>query len=99
MKSCRRYAATPGMKVADRHRRLRAMTAPNRPERVSTDVAINTLLTSENYRPKIVDPGAKRVLMTDFRKSLQAQDLTTPPNCGGFGRIRHFRRQTSAEWP
>ena len=26
-------------------------------------------------------------------------DLTAPVNCGGLGRIRHFRRVTSPGWP
>ena len=62
-------------------------------------MAIQTALISEKYRAKIVDRGTRRFLMTDFRNSLQEQDLAVPPNCGGFGRIRHFRRQTSTGWP
>jgi uncharacterized Fe-S cluster-containing radical SAM superfamily protein len=62
-------------------------------------VVIKTALISEKYRAKIVDRDARRFLMTDFRNSLQERDLTIPPNCNGFGRVRHFRRETSAGWP
>lgn len=41
----------------------------------------------------------KRILFTDFRASVQKEDLTDPPNCDGFGRVRHFRRDTTAGWP
>src|SRR5688500_17660408 len=61
--------------------------------------AIPTEAWSAQYRPKVVDVPARRLLITNFQGSQQAADLSEPPNCGGFGRIRHFRRATSPGWP
>lgn len=47
---------------------------------------------AERLRAKSVEAGTRRLLLTDFRGSDQEADLTVPPNCGGLGRIRHFRR-------
>jgi len=41
----------------------------------------------------------RKLLVTNFRGTEQEKDLTEPANCGGFGRIRHFHRRTSAGWP
>jgi uncharacterized Fe-S cluster-containing radical SAM superfamily protein len=61
--------------------------------------AIDTDAFSLALRPRAVDTDARRLLMTDLRGSKQERDLTEPVNCGGFGRIRHFRRRTAAGWP
>ena len=37
--------------------------------------------------------------MTKFDGSRQSKDLTLPPNCGGFGRVHHFRRSQGEGWP
>jgi len=42
---------------------------------------------------------ARSVLLSRLEGSAQEADLTVPPNCGGVGRIRHFRRATAAGWP
>lgn len=60
---------------------------------------INTELISAGYRAKAVDTSNKRLLITRFPDSEQSHDLSVPANCGGFGRIHHFRRATSAGWP
>jgi uncharacterized Fe-S cluster-containing radical SAM superfamily protein len=39
------------------------------------------------------------VLLSRIEGSGQAQDLSVPPNCGGLGRIRHFRSQPNGPWP
>ena len=36
--------------------------------------------------------------MTKLQASQQETDLTLPPNCNGFGRIHHFRREQSPLW-
>lgn len=46
-----------------------------------------------------MDPERQRLLVTNFHGSQQEQDLTQPPNCGGLGRVHHFRRATSPGWP
>jgi len=60
---------------------------------------INTEETSKKYRDLTVDISNKSVLLTNFLDSGQEKELTVPPNCKGFGRIRHFRRKTSDRWP
>ena len=52
-----------------------------------------------SYREKSLDLAQRKLLMTRFTGSDQERDLSEPSNCGGFGRIRHFRRQTSPGWP
>lgn len=60
---------------------------------------IQTDEVSLRYRAKAINVAEKRLLVTNLRGTLQAEDLTVPPNCDGFGRIRHFRRQTADIWP
>jgi uncharacterized Fe-S cluster-containing radical SAM superfamily protein len=60
---------------------------------------VNTERASGIYRGKTLDIVNQRVLMTRVQGSSQESDLQSPVNCGGFGRIRHFRRATSAGWP
>jgi hypothetical protein len=60
---------------------------------------IDTDTVSEHYRGRAVDLHTKRLLITNFRGTAQEPDLSEPPNCDGFGRVRHFRRATSAGWP
>ena len=54
---------------------------------------------AQKYRTKAVDIPNQKVLITDFRNTAQEEDLTVPPNCGGFGRLRHFVRSRDSEWP
>lgn len=60
---------------------------------------LDTDAVSAKYRKAAVDLENKRLLVTNFRGTEQEQDLTEPANCGGFGRVRHFRRTTSPGWP
>lgn len=60
---------------------------------------IDTEAYSATLRARAIDPSTRSVLITDFRATAQSKDLTLPPNCGGFGRIRHFRRSVSDGWP
>jgi sulfatase maturation enzyme AslB (radical SAM superfamily) len=61
--------------------------------------AIDTDSFSEAMRRRGVDREAEAIRVTNFVDSEQEQDFTEPANCQGFGRIRHFRRQTSSGWP
>jgi uncharacterized Fe-S cluster-containing radical SAM superfamily protein len=57
---------------------------------------------SLNLRSRIVDKDAVRLLIANLSGSEQEKDLSAPLNCGGFGRIRHFRRKSSLGsrfWP
>jgi len=62
-------------------------------------IHINTEAWSARFRELSVDLNSKRLLITNFHATEQEQDLTEPPNCSGFGRIRHFRREPSPGWP
>lgn len=50
-------------------------------------------------RDKIIRPERRQILVSRFIGSGQEADLTVPANCGGLGRVRHFRRQTAEGWP
>jgi uncharacterized Fe-S cluster-containing radical SAM superfamily protein len=55
---------------------------------------------SASLREKGIDLERKAILISRFTDSEQEKDLTVPPNCGGFGRVRHFRRKASTTgWP
>jgi uncharacterized Fe-S cluster-containing radical SAM superfamily protein len=60
---------------------------------------IDTPKFSAHLRRKAIDVVNQKVLITRFINSDQEKDLTIPPNCAGYGRIRHFRRQTAVGWP
>ena len=62
-------------------------------------MTLNTELLSAKYREASVDLENKRLLITNFRNTEQEKDLTEPPNCNGFGRVRHFRRRRTSSWP
>lgn len=59
---------------------------------------INTEVLSARYREASVDVARKLLLLTNFYNTEQEKDLTVPPNCEGFGRVRHFRRSSSDHW-
>ena len=65
---------------------------------MSSKRAIDTEKFSSVLRAKGIDTASKRVLMTRFAGSEQSHDLILPPNCGGFGRIHHFRRSQGDDW-
>jgi uncharacterized Fe-S cluster-containing radical SAM superfamily protein len=60
---------------------------------------IDTDRFSSQLRAKAVDVPGRRLRVTNFSGTEQEPDLTEPPNCNGFGRIRHFRRATTPGWP
>ncbi|WP_368563147.1 hypothetical protein [Pseudoxanthomonas sp. UTMC 1351] len=60
---------------------------------------IDTHKAATHLRTLVIDVEKERVLIARLAESEQAQDLSVPANCGGFGRIRHFRRETAAGWP
>lgn len=53
---------------------------------------------AERLREKSIDNQTKAIRMTKFPGSDQATDLSLPPNCGGFGRIHHFRLKPDPNW-
>jgi uncharacterized Fe-S cluster-containing radical SAM superfamily protein len=60
---------------------------------------IDTTKFSEHLRSRMLDRENHQILMTRLDGSDQEKDLSVPANCGGLGRIRHFRRSTSPGWP
>ena len=60
---------------------------------------IDTDAYSDKLRALIVDPERRWLLVTRLEGSDQEADLSEPVNCGGLGRIRHFRRETGPGWP
>lgn len=50
-------------------------------------------------RVRGIDLEQRLIRITNFAGTEQAEDFTEPANCGGFGRIRHFRHSTGEGWP
>jgi uncharacterized Fe-S cluster-containing radical SAM superfamily protein len=63
------------------------------------DRKINTRRFSRILRERSVNLKEKSLLISNFRNSIQKEDLTKPPNCKGYGRIHHFRRAANSQWP
>ena len=61
--------------------------------------AIDTDKVSADYRRLAVDVEGRRLLITKFHGTAQEKDLTVPSNCGGYGRVHHFRRGSGENWP
>jgi uncharacterized Fe-S cluster-containing radical SAM superfamily protein len=61
--------------------------------------AIDTDRISPQLRARGIDLETHEVLVTRFDGSEQERDFSEPSNCGGLGRVRHFRRQTPDGWP
>ncbi len=47
----------------------------------------------------MIDEACRSILVARVGGSAQEGDLTSPTNCGGFGRVRHFRRNVAEGWP
>jgi uncharacterized Fe-S cluster-containing radical SAM superfamily protein len=60
---------------------------------------IDTPHFSASLRRRGIDIENRRILITNFESSEEAKDFTVPPNCNGFGRIHHFRRDQPIPWP
>jgi len=53
---------------------------------------------SEKLRDRVIDIKEKKLLIARIKDSLQEKDLSEPPNCNGYGRIRHFKRKSYDGW-
>lgn len=60
---------------------------------------IETAAMAARMRERIIRPDARRILVSRLEGSGQEADLTSPVNCRGLGRVRHFREATSPGWP
>jgi hypothetical protein len=60
--------------------------------------SIDTDKFSAMLRQKSIKLPEGRLLISNFLGTDQAEDLKVPPNCNGFGRVRHFTRDGGADW-
>ena len=60
---------------------------------------INTEEMAARMRSRIIRTDTREILISRVSESAQEGDLTSPVNCGGIGRVRHFRRGTVEGWP
>lgn len=60
---------------------------------------IDTKRFAAHLRAGAIDIEGGRVLISRLAGSGQETDLTLPPNCKGYGRVRHFRQATAEGWP
>lgn len=60
---------------------------------------IKTDLLSQKLRERAIRPDTGQILISKIAGSEQEADLSEPPNCQGYGRVRHFRYATPAPWP
>jgi uncharacterized Fe-S cluster-containing radical SAM superfamily protein len=63
-----------------------------------TAATIRTEDMADRMRRRIIRPATREILISRLGGSAQEGDLTSPVNCGGLGRIRHFRRATAPGW-
>lgn len=61
--------------------------------------SINTQKFAKHLRTRAIDLAARRLLISRLGGSAQEVDITAPTNCGGYGRVRHFRLTTAPGWP
>ena len=59
---------------------------------------IDTDSFSEHLRNKVIDFSQKKILIAELTGSNQEKDISTPVNCNGYGRIRHFCYSQYNDW-
>ena len=64
-----------------------------------TKPLIDTASMAARMRAKIFRPQTREILISRVGGSAQETDITSPVNCGGLGRVRHFQRATAEGWP
>jgi uncharacterized Fe-S cluster-containing radical SAM superfamily protein len=66
---------------------------------MSTAKPIDTARFSALLRARSVNAAGRQLLVSRLSGSEQEADIAAPVNCGGYGRVRHFRFSTSPGWP
>lgn len=61
-------------------------------------MSIDTEAFSRKLRSRSIIESEKKLLIARLSESDQEKDITTPTNCNGFGRVRHFRFHIEANW-
>jgi len=59
---------------------------------------LNVEKLSDTLRKRVIQLEEKKILISRISFSKQENDLTLPPNCNGYGRIRHFRISRNEKW-
>jgi len=59
---------------------------------------MNFLSYFTQCRETVYDKALNSFLLSRIISSEQESDLSKPPNCDGYGRIRHFRRFIADDW-
>ncbi len=57
--------------------------------------------TQSNFmmcRERVYNESSREFLLARISGSEQENDLSVPPNCNGYGRIRHFKRFLDTDW-
>lgn len=65
---------------------------------MSTQKPLDSKRLAECLREKSVNRQTKTIRMAKLSGSNQATDLSIQSNCGGFGRIHHFRLEPDPNW-
>ncbi|MCP5060246.1 MAG: hypothetical protein GY937_26395 [bacterium] len=60
--------------------------------------AVDSDRLAEKYRAAALRAYDRRLLIADLTGTAQESDLSEPANCEGLGRVRHFRRSSTAGW-
>lgn len=60
---------------------------------------INTARFAARLRERAIDVPNRQLLISRLAGSEQEEDLSEPVNCGGYGRVRHFKKATADGWP
>lgn len=60
---------------------------------------MNELENLEQKREKVINLKEKKILISNYKGTLQEKDFSELPNCDGYGRIHHFNMETSPDWP
>lgn len=60
---------------------------------------IDTDKAASAFRGRVLNLSERKFLISRLAGSGQEPDLTSPTNCEGLGRIRHFKQETSPGWP
>jgi uncharacterized Fe-S cluster-containing radical SAM superfamily protein len=66
---------------------------------MNTAKPIDTAKFSELLRDRSVNAAGRQLLVSRLSGSEQEADIAASVNCGGYGRVRHFRFATSPGWP
>ncbi|MGA7674287.1 MAG: hypothetical protein WCA78_04485 [Rhizomicrobium sp.] len=61
--------------------------------------SIDTAKFAARLRERAIDVPNRRLLISRLAGSEQEKDLSAPVNCGGYGRVRHFKLTIAPGWP